>query len=825
MRTERLHRLHVPERPGRAHRPVLRAQNALAVALAGLLGACGGGGGSSSGGGGDLNEGSYSLADFHYVDQRPPGFHPLGGDGFQVLSRDELCASFPDGTGRQFVLQEGPDQGHAEVPDVVGLFGPDEAVHGLASGQLDEDPESELVVVTIERLDPRLGLYVVDRHPAGNYTRERVATLTTGAWSAVAARVTLGDLDGDFRDELIVTARSAGFGQAASNGGVWVFDDLHDGGSLLLSTERGARHIDLVGLPLDTDGDGRDELVIGLSGDTTDDGRYAVRTYRLEEGAATLRQLHDWAYLYSATGRRDSRAVAGDFDGDGREDLAALRYSRVSNTTIEVWLFSFDGAWEPYANTQLIDLDPASAFPPESWAATTFRPALRRTDLAVVYPTGGGSHSFTSLHYNVSRSGFDFGGRSIDRYIGGQGLTMAALDVDADGAQEIQLALLRLGSTSTLDLGTITADRQLLWQPRRSLASTTAPARPPQVILAPGDYDADGFALQFTGRRSTRLAEPFPIALLSAPPTRAGITQNYDDTESAYSTGTTSAEGIGVTTAAAVTYSTEVGYRLFDVLEFGGRASLSKALERTRTHTRMETVVQGYRGSFVADVLVFQGTLFETYEYRIIGAPEPDAIGRALTLDIPIDANVYNWTVDYYNARVAPEDRIGPDLLTHTPGDPASYPTRAELATELGGEVHWDLPGVHPIGQGTASDFQSVSFGVENASEEQRTVSIGYGGGGGFGLPFFSARGDIDVEYTDGTTHVVSYASETSFEATLGHIADSADYETWRYNWGFSIHTVGRLSDANNEPSGYDPGRKHSFQYLRFWAEPTGSGY
>lgn len=815
------------DRPAPNSLHLTRSPGAFLV-LAGLLFGCGGGGGGSSTTGGGVNEGSYSVDDFHHVNVHPAGYHPLGRDGIQALSRDELFLALPaaNGVGRTYELHEGPDRGHEEVQTARGLFGSDELVHGAASGQLDDDAESELVVATIENAGQRLSLTLVNREPNGTYRREPVWTTGAIGWAFAAARVTLGDVDGDRRDEVIVAARSRGLGEPATNGQVWVIDDPEDGGAILMTFRRDAGHVDLAGLPIDTDGDGRDEVVVGLSGDTTAGGRYAIRLFALEERAATMREVHGWQYLILDTNRRDSRAVVGDFDGDGREDLGVVSYRLSSTTEMRVELFSraANDTWLSYASTSVIDVGPAPAFLPENWAACAFQPAVGRTDIALAYPEGT-TYDLARLHYLPNENRFDHRGGTIDRFASGQGIALAAADVDADGTQELQVGLLRYTAASgALDLGTIADDGTLAWQDRRTLPGGTS-GRPRVPLLAPGDFDADGFALQSTGRRSTRLSDPFPIALLSAPPTVAGISQNIDDTESAYSTGVTQGTSIGVTSATTMTYTASVGFDLFAGLGAQGRASIAHEMETTHTESRMETVVRGYRGAADADVIVFQGTLYETYEYLIVGAPDPAAIGTLLTLDVPVDANVYNWTVDYYNANVAPEDRIGADLLTHTPGDAASYPTRTELLGELVGQLHWDLAGVHPVGQGSASDFQSVSFATESATEEQRTVTRGHGGGVSFGLPGFGASLDVDRELAEGSTHGVTYASETTFEASVGHIADPSDYERWRYNWGFSIQTVGRTADANNDPSGYDPNRKNSFQYLRYWVEPTGSGY
>ena len=98
-------------------------------------------------------------------------------------------------------------------------------------------------------------------------------------------------------------------------------------------------------------------------------------------------------------------------------------------------------------------------------------------------------------------------------------------------------------------------------------------------------------------------------------------------------------------------------------------------------------------------------------------------------------------------------------------------------------------------------------------------MTHGYGGGTSFGIDV-----GADVAGAEGALRSTSYALETTFEASVGDIADPSDYDDWRYNWGFSVHTVGRLADPSNAPAGYGA-RKHCFQYLRYWAEPTGARF
>lgn len=811
-------------------RPDPRLLPLLAAALSlSLLAACGAGGGAAGGdtdGGVALNQGSYTLADFDYVDQRPPGAHPLGRDGFQVLAREELFVvhQAADGEGRGFALRDDQAAGHATVADVADLFPGPDAVHAAAGGQLDDDADSELVVATIDPGESTLTLHLVERDLLGDYARTEIRAVASPGWNLEDARLTLADFDGDRRDEVVVVARSAPFHVSGTAARMWVFDDPQDGAVELFQFTRSGAHEALWALPVDIDDDGTPELGVGLSGDTTDASRYPVRLYDFDTSTSTMHQLHGWHYLNTDTSLHSSRAVVGDFDGNGRDDLAWVGYRSGSNTTMRVELFECVGGttWSSYASWSIIDVSPMPTFRSGSWAVASFRGDARRDGVAIAFPDAS-DYRYTALRYERGTNQWSHDSCSIDRYASRQGIALSASDVDADGHDEVVVGLVHHGASGgALDLGVIehAAPAQLTWQDSIALAAEPVQSSlPPVPVLAAADYDADGFAVRHTGMRSTRLADPIPLVVLAAPPTKSGISQNYDDTESAYSTASTQGSTIGVSTYSSVTAGVGVSFDLFGLIGVEGRASIERGIERTQETTKQETIVDGYRGAHDDDVIVFQGTLYETYEYVITAAQDPDAVGSFITIDMPVDANTYKWTVDYYNSQVAPEDRIGTDVLTHTAGEVETYPTRAQLADLLHGEVHWDLAGSRPVGQGNASDFQSVSFATESATSVQRTVEKSYGGGASFGV-----SGSLDSTTADGATHGVVYGEETTFEATVGDIADPDEYEAWRYSWGFSIHTVGRTSTDANEPTGFT-GRKHSFQYLRYWAEPNGSAY
>lgn len=821
-----MHANNTPNPPSqRTLRTLVSATGAAILAL--IPAACGGGGGSAGAGPTPKpkNQGSYTIDEFQKPPAREPGFQPLGTEGFQALSRDELFVITPtaNAEGRLARLQDDPAAGGDLQDELVPLFAGQGEIHAAAFGQLDKDADDELLVATVDNSETRIDLHLVERSAGGGPLQRRwIRSIPAKPYNFEDLRLRLADLDGDFVDEILLCARSANWGNPASAGTAWVLDDPASGAGALLTVDRSARHIGMELLAADVDGDGELEVVLGLAGDTTDDGRYAISLYERHAETGELDRVHGWIYLWSSSANDSGRIVVGDFDDDGDTDIAQLGTRRSgSQRIVDLRLHEFQNAggtpgWSEYARRSFIDVSGPAGFGYGSYDLAPLERALGGHDLAVV-SDGGSSHLCYRLRYDRGSNQWSNRYVSIRRSLANQTVSVCGADVDADGEEEIYIALLSYpGSGARLDLGVIDGDASLevSWQPQLSIGQGGAHSRFRLPLLSAGDFDADGLAVQFTGNTELKLGDPIPLVVLAAAPTQAGISQNYNNTESAYSTGSTQGESIGVSNYTSITTSVSTGATLFGVLGVEGRAAFERGVTRTSTSTQQQTVVRGYRGAYDDDVIVFQGTLYETYEYRIVGAPDPGLVGTLISLDLPVGTNTYKWTVDYYNQQVALEDQIGKDLLTHNPGDAASYPNRGELDALIGSDQHWDMSGSRPVGQGNASDFESVSFETVQATEEERSISRSYGGGASFGVSV-----SVDKATAEGSTHGVFYGSQTSFEASVGDIADPDDYSSWNYNWGFAIHTVGRDSSGSYGP------RKHSFQYLRFWVDPKGSGY
>jgi hypothetical protein len=246
-------RRETPARNEKRSRPVEVANThaCRALALSGLciLGvACSGD--SSSYSGGAVQE-TYSADAFSYVDPSPP--QPLQRVRTDVVRRDEAAILLRAEQGQLLDYNQGP--GGVEVSDLPAL--PKETF-GLTSGRIDGDSDTDVLVAHVRALDNGGLAFEVSR----------LEHSPSSAWMPVYSMpmpralrdVTLaaGDIDADGLDEIVLAYRWTRHEHVE----LLVIDDLESGAPLLDSHTFPYQPGELEVTLGDLDGDGSDEIVL-----------------------------------------------------------------------------------------------------------------------------------------------------------------------------------------------------------------------------------------------------------------------------------------------------------------------------------------------------------------------------------------------------------------------------------------------------------------------------------------------------------------------------------------------------------------------------------
>lgn len=796
-----------------------------------------------------VNQGAFALGDFPAV-VRPLPDNPLGRDEITLARRSETFFGFGQNfpsymTGAPVYLvpsfvTDDEGAGHAILPGTVDDQANGPSFADVVRAQLDADAADELVGIAIDDDFRGVSLYAGELDGSGAMAWTQLLQVPFPQLTRVTtARLATGDFDQDGRDEI---ALSASFEASDTHTFVEVFDDPDAGLGSMLSYERLWNHVGLNLLTGDFNADSIEDLAIVLEGNSTADHIYSFRTYLGRRSTTALSLTNNWRGHNSGSDIHRNHFAVGNFDSEPGDEIAFLgtrgTTGSIQNrrfTNVRITLYEYDESTNfAVVPGSIHSFSLSGRGDGARGTETGFACVDRRddgTDEIAFLASGTSEYELHLFDWRADSTDFSLvtvpTGRSS---VGSEGFRCAALeaaDTDADGQEELHLALTRFyslpfiyqlmatgwlegGDTATLQWGAdVTAD----------LPFDDA-ARVMRPIVAPADLDADGLTVRTTGRSQLVVSDPVPVALLTAAPTEANADQDPNATTTSFSQSTGSTQSFGVT--ANTTWSVSAGFEASDLSGFFGfsvRGTVAGALARTETESTITTYSTVYTSGADADVILFQGLLFRSHEFEVLSANQPGIVGTYITLDVPLGAADYLWTTDFYHQNVAPELHIDPALLGHTIGDASSYPSRASLEQRVAANVGWAHPNGLNVSQGAStSTGLSIALATEATTETQReqsaTAEVEFKAGG---ATFGASVGAGTAE-----TYSVTTSEQTEYAGTVGGLTD---FNQWGYSWGFCVYQPDRPADpSTNEPIEGAPVAR-PLTVIAYWTDPFGAGH
>ncbi len=763
-----------------------------------------------------------------------------------LLGRTELgiFMSSTDGlsVGGATLILDDPDAGENVLPGSGSTNGMGHNIRDAVRADIDNDGRDEMVVLA--KTPSRFELYRVDVTVQGLTNWQLLHTFAPFTSSdPVDGTLAVGDFDGDRRDEIAVFRRVGPANAMGNTSTFWVINDPVDGGGVMWEqsfgeTDSFGEHNQRSGIAADLDGDGDQELVVARQGGFGTKGQVRLSVYDWIDGAISpyLRTASQRVYLDPTPvfgTIMTSKMVAGQFDSDPEDEIVLVSttpFTTASNTNAKLVVDQFnynsqDSDFEgglPRANfSGALEIIPIAEYAFD--ACSLDRYGDGRDWIALIRKPEGSNIRVRAIRLDPNGNGWlsDLLDNSI--FPLEDSVTLRAGDSNADGTEELYsglswgTGLVKNSFVSLIETGD-TPSRRTIYSGGLVSSSSSTPTQP--MILAPGEYDGDGLRVRYQ-QSTIRVSNPVPLTLIAAVPTKAGIQQNYNASSSGYSVGM----GSGVETAysTTTTISAAVG---FEFEEFTGtfgssvKATMDYESTSTSTATSTTTFVTGFEAGYDEDVVVFASNNYLVHEYKIMSAPDPDAVGQIFSIDVPLETQINKWTVPFYNAQVEAPYQMTSELLPHTVGDPATYRSFSEMASVIAGLVSWNVPSGIVVGQGnTGSVSSAIELASENATTDQTSMAVGVEAS----FKAFGVTTEASISFGSGAAYTVSNNMETVYEGSIGDIS-AGDYAPWAYSSGLYVYQAWRTANANNEPTGWLPGG-YPLTVINFWTSPFGSGY
>lgn len=291
-------------------------------------------------------------------------------------------------------------------------------------------------------------------------------------------------------------------------------------------------------------------------------------------------------------------------------------------------------------------------------------------------------------------------------------------------------------------------------------------------------------------------------AVVAAPPNwlRDGVT-HASGSETSF--GQTESEGVahGGTLSYGGSVSVGIGVSAYDVLQLYIEFYAAFGVTHSWTFENATTLGQAINAGELSDLVSLSRAIYVLYEYEVVSHPDPEMIGRTMTID-DVDSVVQATIgLDRFYATIPhAELLIPPGLLTHTVGEPDTYDrprtcTREALQTRIGsGAVSavYESPSLTDVGD-APSGSRTISVEVSEQTEFGTDVTFEVGTTVGGALV---VEGAATAYVGGGYAYRNTVGSSASFTGSVGVISDGYDLDT-RFQWGLCLfHWADQPGDA-----------------------------
>ena len=743
-----------------------------------------------------------SVAELYYKEEVVPG-----EDGQPDTYNWGIYLSLVDASSRQgLATADAPVTVYSVTGAAAPLF--DEGQYynehtylNLTAGDYDNDGYSEIAVYVPDANQPRLALYQIGTD--GKLESDFVQTFdfkTENAAFAFTKYVYLasGDITGDNVDDLVMSY--------AGPGAMYVYDNFSAQGTYVyVFKSQDFKKADYSFTP-----------------HTFADGKHYYDAELVNAAAAV-------GNVCAEPGNVDkhmNELVVGCYNSSGKTfQYEALRYTYDSGTSTwnftQVAYVSLDSSeWAP-VDSSISDLTSVACFNLGSYDNSQYDSVyidgVVKTSSGfyeTYYESGGNPDHFADL--GVVR------GRFGNNALGSEDLLIARAIFHWDGSVGYVYDGIQFASFSKGGHPFPGASTGVSPDPDSSLTCG--------AVAAP-NTDDDTVLYRYTGYEQ-QYADPKILAVLASPPYFQDLAHldggdSYvGNSSTEFSSGSGSGGGSGTTASvkagAYFSYEHEgsiLGIVKLDKQEFETEVAFNYSHETEHTDTVTKTITYGTFGG--QDSVAVYTVPYDVYNYEVWTPANGSQPGfwQKMQSRYPYDPVYSVISLEQYDAAASNYGllQVSGNVLTHTVGDPGTYPTSTDQLPGTKTDINegsegnlTDKPGFMGVGYGDAYTAQSVEMEHEDSTTVTMTCSVDIKAGAGFG----GGTAGLSLGTEDGTTTTTSTFTNVSYTGTVVNMPAQAQSHGYGYDWKLVEYTYTASKEDFSNPLNYVQESFPVIQYL-----------
>ncbi len=326
------------------------------------------------------------------------------------------------------------------------------------------------------------------------------------------------------------------------------------------------------------------------------------------------------------------------------------------------------------------------------------------------------------------------------------------------------------------------------------------------TTMALCNTDNDTTYLSYTGIHTVLYADPKVLAVLASTPyfedlDCGDLSGSYMDSSTSYSstTGSGSGSSQSVTISAGVSIGSST--TIFDTVSFGWEVNASYGFTYETAQSSSLNMAVTYSTIAGQDTVVFYSIPMEVYYYDAY-YPITDSSGnivkydkQTITVNIPHTAAVKTLSLQKYE-KIAEDypalPKISGNVITSTPGDPASYPQSTKgYDFPLAYSGDWSGLDYSAVGANTA---QAIDITQENETTYTNSFNVEYSLGGGLKASDLWMETEFSISVNVGVGgdfgKVTTTTVGSSFSGTLYDLPAEAEPYGYYFAWKLFAYTT-----------------------------------